>query len=97
MVGAHVGVDRTNVRFRDELKRHFYITPSSYVELVRVYCSMYKTNGQQFIDNKFVYNDDNDGEGGDDDDGDGDSGGDDGDNCITIDKLINYSKLDVPI
>ncbi|KAL8598268.1 hypothetical protein ACOMHN_035218 [Nucella lapillus] len=47
-VAVHKSVVDTGARYWQELRRHFYATPSSYMELIRLYARMLRANRQEF-------------------------------------------------
>ncbi|XP_001354829.2 dynein heavy chain 6, axonemal [Drosophila pseudoobscura] len=48
-VFMHKTVEDASVRFYKEMKRHYYTTPSSYLELLKLYQNLLKTKNQDII------------------------------------------------
>ena len=42
------------VKYWDEMRRHYYSTPSSYMELIRLYSKLLRENKTEFMNNKLV-------------------------------------------
>lgn len=42
-------VEKGAVRFYNEMKRHFYVTPSSYLDLLKLYESMLDSKKQEIF------------------------------------------------
>ena len=53
-VDIHSSVSDATKQFYEELRRHYYITPSSYMELIRIYSRMLTNKKDEFMNNKFV-------------------------------------------
>ena len=51
-VSIHKSVDKMALRYWEEMRRHFYSTPSSYMELIRLYAKMLQENKAEFVKNK---------------------------------------------
>ncbi|KAH9496161.1 Dynein heavy chain 6, axonemal [Bulinus truncatus] len=51
-VGIHKTISEMSVRFWEEARRRYYSTPSSYMELIRLYSRMLKENKEEFMNNK---------------------------------------------
>ncbi|XP_059157269.1 dynein axonemal heavy chain 6-like [Physella acuta] len=51
-VGIHKSVAETSIKFWEETRRRYYSTPSSYMELIRLYSRMLKDNKQEFMNNR---------------------------------------------
>lgn len=51
-VEIHKSIGRMSVRYWEEMRRHYYSTPSSYMELIRLYSKMLKENKAEFVNNK---------------------------------------------
>ncbi|KAL5008122.1 hypothetical protein ScPMuIL_013703 [Solemya velum] len=51
-VRIHKSIDKTAVQFLKEMRRHYYSTPSSYMEFIRVYSKTLKENKTEFANNK---------------------------------------------
>ncbi|CAL1542606.1 unnamed protein product [Lymnaea stagnalis] len=51
-VGIHKSIADMSVRFWEETRRRYYSTPSSYMELIRLYARMLKDNKMEFMDNR---------------------------------------------
>ncbi|XP_071963333.1 dynein axonemal heavy chain 6-like [Antedon mediterranea] len=51
-VDIHQDVEKKANQFKLELNRHFYTTPSSYLDLVQLYTKTLKETKQKFLDNK---------------------------------------------
>ena len=53
-VDMHDDVKKLCDQFYNEMKRYFYVTPSSYMELIRVYSTMMHKQKTEFVNNKYV-------------------------------------------
>ncbi|XP_053375273.1 dynein axonemal heavy chain 6-like isoform X4 [Mercenaria mercenaria] len=51
-VDIHKSINIMAVKYWDEMRRHYYSTPSSYMELIRIYSKMLRENKTEFMDNK---------------------------------------------
>lgn len=51
-VAIHNSVAEIGVRYWQEVRRHYYATPSSYMELIRLYARMLRDNKREFISNR---------------------------------------------
>lgn len=51
-VDMHNSVSSMSVTFWQEMRRHYYTTPSSYMELIRIYSKLLRENKTIFLDNK---------------------------------------------
>lgn len=51
-VDMHKSVVETGVRYWAEVRRHLYATPSSYMELIRLYARMLRDNKRDFVSNR---------------------------------------------
>ncbi|XP_070577565.1 LOW QUALITY PROTEIN: dynein axonemal heavy chain 6-like [Ptychodera flava] len=51
-VDIHKDVTTMTGKFYDELRRHYYTTPSSYLDLIQLYSNMLRKNRQEFLDNR---------------------------------------------
>ncbi|XP_071833092.1 dynein axonemal heavy chain 6-like isoform X4 [Apostichopus japonicus] len=51
-VGVHKDVMDQCLRFYQELRRHYYTTPSSYLDLIQLYSKMLRQQKQHYMDNK---------------------------------------------
>ncbi|XP_023930267.1 dynein heavy chain 6, axonemal [Lingula anatina] len=51
-VNIHNSVSAATLRFWEEMRRKYYTTPSSYMELIRVYSMMLRGNKKEFMDNR---------------------------------------------
>ncbi|ELU16870.1 hypothetical protein CAPTEDRAFT_116653 [Capitella teleta] len=52
-VDLHSSVSDATEKFWQELKRRYYVTPSSYMELIRIYSSMLRQKKAEFLRNRF--------------------------------------------
>jgi dynein heavy chain len=52
-VDLHSSVSSATQAFWLELKRRYYVTPSSYMELIRIYSSMLRQKKQEFLHNRY--------------------------------------------
>ena len=50
----HSMVAKTTGQFWEEMRRRYYVTPSSYMELIRIYSKMLNEQKTQFWDNRRV-------------------------------------------
>lgn len=60
-VAVHKSVAETGPRYWQEMRRHYYVTPSSYMEQIRLYARMLRDNKREFVSNRFAdcyFNDD---------------------------------------
>ncbi|XP_077989551.1 dynein axonemal heavy chain 6-like [Glandiceps talaboti] len=51
-VDIHKDVTSMTGKFYNELRRHYYTTPSSYLDLIQLYSNMLRKNRQEFLDNR---------------------------------------------
>ncbi|XP_063958044.1 dynein axonemal heavy chain 6-like isoform X2 [Lytechinus pictus] len=51
-VGVHGDVTKESVRYYNEMRRHYYTTPSSYLDLIRLYSNMLGEQKGYFMNNK---------------------------------------------
>ena len=51
-VDVHHSVRQATKDFWEEMKRRYYVTPSSYMELIRIYSKMLKEKKTHFMDNR---------------------------------------------
>ncbi|XP_052105827.1 dynein axonemal heavy chain 6-like isoform X2 [Mytilus californianus] len=51
-VDIHNTIGKAALKYWDEMRRHYYATPSSYMEFIRLYSKMLRENKQSFINNK---------------------------------------------
>ncbi|KAK7488391.1 hypothetical protein BaRGS_00020365, partial [Batillaria attramentaria] len=51
-VAVHKSVVETGSRYWVEVRRHLYATPSSYMELIRLYARMLRDNKREFVSNR---------------------------------------------
>ena len=51
-VSIHQSVVETGARYWREVRRRFYATPSSYMELIRLYARMLRDNRRNFLANR---------------------------------------------
>ncbi|KAK3092231.1 hypothetical protein FSP39_000084 [Pinctada imbricata] len=51
-VSIHKSIAKISIKFWEEMRRHYYSTPSSYMELIRLYAKMLKDNKKEFMNNK---------------------------------------------
>ena len=51
-VDVHKEVTEQSVLYYEEMRRRYYTTPSSYLDLIRLYSNMLKDRKQHFMDNK---------------------------------------------
>ena len=51
-VNIHKDVTRRAGRFYAEMRRHFYVTPSSYLDLIQLYSNMLRQQKQRVMDSK---------------------------------------------
>lgn len=54
-VGIHDDVTSATTMFWEELRRRYYTTPSSYMELIKTYTMMLEQNKAEFVNNRLVY------------------------------------------
>ena len=52
-VNIHQEVAKATQQFWEELRRHYYITPSSYMELIRIYSRMLNEQKTEFMNNRY--------------------------------------------
>ena len=52
-VDIHYSIDVATNQFYEELRRRYYITPSSYMELIRIYSHMLKRKKDEFMNNRY--------------------------------------------
>ncbi len=48
----HQTVGKTTTQFWEEMRRRYYVTPSSYIELIRIYSKMLHEQKNDFLDNR---------------------------------------------
>lgn len=48
----HDSVDLITKHFYEEMRRHFYVTPSSYMELIRLYSQMLRDQKNKLTDGR---------------------------------------------
>ena len=53
-VKVHKSVASMSVRFWEEARRRYYSTPSSYMELIKLYSKMLKDNKKEFMSNRYA-------------------------------------------
>ena len=53
-VGIHDSVVLATHRFWQEVRRHYYVTPSSYMELIRTYSKLLDEKRSTFVNNRSV-------------------------------------------
>ncbi|WAR20146.1 DYH6-like protein, partial [Mya arenaria] len=51
-VDIHKAIGRMAVTYWEEMRRHYYSTPSSYMELIRLYSKLLRENKNEFMENK---------------------------------------------
>ncbi|KAJ8308273.1 hypothetical protein KUTeg_013147 [Tegillarca granosa] len=51
-VDIHKSIGKMAKKYWEEMRRHYYSTPSSYMELIRVYSKMLKDNKTEFMNNR---------------------------------------------
>ncbi len=51
-VNVHKDVTQQTVKYYEEMRRHFYITPSSYLDLIQLYSNKLKQQKQRVMDSK---------------------------------------------
>ncbi|XP_038073413.1 dynein heavy chain 6, axonemal-like isoform X3 [Patiria miniata] len=51
-VDIHKDITHQTVKYYEEMRRHFYITPSSYLNLIQLYSNMLKEQKQRVMDSK---------------------------------------------
>ncbi|RUS88172.1 hypothetical protein EGW08_004069 [Elysia chlorotica] len=51
-VDIHKSISKMSVRFWEEARRKYYSTPTSYMELIRLYSRMLRDNKNEFINNR---------------------------------------------
>lgn len=51
-VEVHNSVRQATKDFWEEMKRRYYVTPSSYMELIRIYSKMLKEKKTEFMNNR---------------------------------------------
>ncbi len=51
-VDMHQTVGKTTTQFWEEMRRRYYVTPSSYIELIRIYSKMLHEQKNDFLDNR---------------------------------------------
>ena len=54
-VDMHESIHGLYRRFWEELRRHYYITPSSYMELIRLFSRMLRNQKSIIMDNRCTY------------------------------------------
>ncbi|XP_069117336.1 dynein axonemal heavy chain 6-like isoform X3 [Argopecten irradians] len=51
-VEIHKSIGVMSTKYWDEMRRHYYSTPSSYMEFIRLYSKMLRENKTEFVNNK---------------------------------------------
>ncbi|KAL4237693.1 Dynein heavy chain 14 [Mactra antiquata] len=51
-VDMHKSIGDMSIKYWEEMRRHYYSTPSSYMELIRLYSKLLKENKTEFAENK---------------------------------------------
>jgi len=51
-VDIHQSIGKATIKYWEEMRRHYYATPSSYMEFIRLYSKMLRENKRSFINNK---------------------------------------------
>ncbi|CAH1791320.1 unnamed protein product [Owenia fusiformis] len=51
-VDIHNSIGETATRFWEEMRRRYYTTPSSYMELIKIYTNMLRDNRKELMDNR---------------------------------------------
>jgi len=51
-VDIHKSVGKMANKYWEEMRRHYYSTPSNYMELIRLYSKMLRANKTNFVNSK---------------------------------------------
>lgn len=51
-VELHTSVSQATQEYWQEMKRRYYVTPSSYMELIRIYSTMLRDKKNEFLSNR---------------------------------------------